>query len=319
MSRTRQYLAGGLSAASLLCATGLVRAAPPTVPVVSGTPHQALFAVSSYRDVGIAVGAAGVILESGDAGKSWKVVTPTPTPLSLLGVSVRQGHAIAVGQVGTVLVMDENGKWVKADGGTDNRLMSVSVNANGEAVAVGAFGTVLHSTDGGKTWAAIAPDWNGYAENGEQPHLYDVNIDDKGAITVAGEFGLILRSTDAGKTWKKLHKGDASLFAMEVSADGGGYAVGQNGVVLHSTDHGTSWGNVKVGTGAILLGVHASDGKVLITGMHDMLLSRDDGQRWNHVSDEEINTNWYQGISSTGAMSEVMVVGHSGNIVRLSD
>ena len=70
-------------------------------------------------------------------------------------------------------------------------------------------------------------------------------VDDKGVVTAVGEFGLVLRSADAGKTWQALHKGDASLFAMEVS-DGGGYAVGQNGAVLHSTDHGASWNEVKV-------------------------------------------------------------------------
>ncbi|HZR36704.1 MAG TPA: YCF48-related protein, partial [Nevskia sp.] len=138
-----------------------------------------------------------------------------------------------------------------------------------------------------------------------------------GVITLCGEFGLILRSGDAGKTWKTLHKGDASLFAMEVT-DGGGYAVGQNGAVLHSTDHGSSWSEVKVGTGAILLGVHSADGKVLITGMHDMLLSRDNGQNWTHLSSEEINTTWYQGTGGGGGQP-LLAVGHAGQIVRVAD
>ncbi|HZR35682.1 MAG TPA: hypothetical protein VFA75_09930, partial [Nevskia sp.] len=183
MSGTRKALAGALAGAGLLLVAGAgLAAAAPVVPLVSGTAHEALFAVSTFGNAGVAVGAAGAILESGDAGKTWKAVMPAPTPLSLLGVSVRQGHALAVGQMGTVLVMDEAGKWAKADAGTTNRLFGVSVNAGGEAVAVGAFGTVLRSADGGKTWASIAPDWNGYAENGEKPHLYDVDVDDKGVI-----------------------------------------------------------------------------------------------------------------------------------------
>jgi photosystem II stability/assembly factor-like uncharacterized protein len=251
---------GALAGAGLLLAAGLAQGAAAVTPLVTGTAHQALFSIATHGQVGIAVGAAGAIVESGDGGKSWKAVTPAPTPLSLLGVAVSQGHAIAVGQVGTILVMDSSGKWSKASAGTDNRLFAVSVNSAGEAVVVGGFGTVLHSADGGKTWTAIAPDWNGYAENGEQPHLYDVNIDDRGVITLCGEFGLILRSADAGKTWKTLHKGDASLFAMELKPGGNSYAVGQNGAMLRSTDGGNSWSDVSSGTGAILLGVHLVPG-----------------------------------------------------------
>jgi photosystem II stability/assembly factor-like uncharacterized protein len=320
VSRKGKGLAGVLAGAGLLLAAAGQAAAPaPVAHLVGGTAHQALFAVSTWGNAGVAVGAAGAIMESGDAGKTWKAVTPAPTPLSLLGVSVRQGHAVAVGQVGTVLVMDDSGKWVKADAGTDSRLFGVSVNAGGVAVAVGAFGTIIRSTDGGKTWATAAPDWNGYAENGEQPHLYDVNVDDNGVITAIGEFGLILRSADGGKTWKTLHKGDASLFALEVLPDGGGYAVGQNGVVLHSTDHGDTWNEVKVGTGAILLGVHAVDGKVLITGLHDMLLSRDNGQSWERLSSEEINTTWYQGTAGGDGGRPLLAVGHAGQIVRIAE
>lgn len=313
-------LAGVLLSGLLLSGGGgaLASGAAPITPVVSGTMHQALFGIASHGNVGIAVGVAGAIMESSDAGKTWKAVTPAPTPLSLFGVSLQQGHAVAVGQLGTVLVMDDSGKWVKGDSGTTNRLFGVSVNAAGVAVAVGAFGTAIRSADGGHTWTSIAPDWNGYTQNGEQPHLYDVDVDDKGVITMVGEFGFVLHSADDGKTWKTAHKGDASLFALELPADGPGYAVGQNGAVLRSTDHGNSWSDVNAGTGAILLGVHASaDGKVVLAGMHDMLLSRDSGQTWTHLASEEINTTWYQGVTGTGA--QVLAVGHSGQIVRIAD
>jgi photosystem II stability/assembly factor-like uncharacterized protein len=313
-----------LLCASLLVGAGMLSggaeavATSQVVLLVTGTAHQALFAVSTYGNAGIAVGAAGAILESGDAGKTWKAVTPAPTPLSLLGVSGGQGHAIAVGQLGTVLVRDSTGKWVKADAGTTTRLFSVSVNARGEAAAVGAFGTIIRSSDGGKTWTAAAPDWNGYAENGEQPHLYDVDVDDKGVITAVGEFGLILRSADGGKSWKTLHKGDASLFALELSDNGTGYAVGQNGAVLHSSDRGATWNEVKVGTRAILQGVHATAaGKVLITGLHEMLLSRDAGQSWSHLDSADISSTWYQGAG--GGTRALLAVGHSGRIIQIID
>ncbi len=320
MSRKNRWLAAGVAGAGLLLAGSAVSGAQPITPLVSGTAHQALFAISAQGDAAIAVGAAGAIVQSSDAGKTWKAVTPAPTPLTLLGVSVQQGHAIAVGQEGTVLVMDAGGKWNKAGSGTDNRLFGVSVNSSGLAVAVGAFGTALKSIDGGMNWASIAPDWNSYNKDGEQPHLYDVTVDESGAITMVGEFGLILRSVDGGKNWQTLHKGDASLFALDLPATGTAYAAGQNGALLRSTDHGANWSDVATGTTAILLGVHASaDGKVAVTGMHDMLLSTDDGKTWSHPGGEDINTTWYQGIAAVGAQQAVLAVGHSGQIIRIAD
>jgi photosystem II stability/assembly factor-like uncharacterized protein len=325
VSEKRSVWAGAmlsvLGGAGLLLVGSLASAAPSVAPVVSGTAHQALFAVSAHGDAAIAVGAAGAILESGDAGKSWKAVTPAPTPLSLLGVSVQQGHAIAVGQEGTVLVMDDAGKWAKSTSGTDNRLFAVSVNSGGRAVAVGAFGTAIKSEDGGASWASIAPDWTSYTKDGEQPHLYDVNVDEKGVVTMVGEFGLVVRSADGGKTWKTLHQGDASLFALYLPEDGAAYAAGQNGALIRSADHGATWSNVDAGTMAILLGVHAAGDKVVVTGLHDMLLSNDDGNSWTHLRSEEINTTWYQGVAGAGAGASqtVLAVGHSGEIIRVAD
>jgi len=145
-------------------------------------------------------------------------------------------------------------------------------------------------------------------------------VDESGAITMVGEFGLILRSVDGGKSWQTLHKGDASLFTLDLPASGTAYAAGQNGALLRSTDHGASWSDVSTGTTAILLGVYASaDGKVLVTGMHDMMSSADDGKSWSHLGGEEINTTWYQGIAGVGTARTVLAVGHSGQIIRIAD
>ena len=86
------------------------------------------------------------------------------------------------------------------------------------------------------------------------------------------------------------------------------------GAFFSDAFHGKAWVS-----GAILLGVHAAaDGKVVLTGMHDMLLSRDSGQTWTHLASEEINTTWYQGVTGTGT-AQVLAVGHSGQIVRIAD
>jgi hypothetical protein len=291
----------------------------PMKALLHGTAHQALFSVATHGDAAIAVGAAGEIVESSDAGKSWKTVQPAPTSLSLLGVAIADGQALAVGQEGLVLVMDSDGKWKKAASGTDNRLFAVAANAHGRAVAVGAFGTIIQSDDGGNSWASIAPDWTKVTKDGEQPHLYDVAVDESGVATVAGEFGLIMRSGDGGKTWQTLHQGDASMFAMQLLADGSGYAVGQDGTVLHRAAGDASWEAVDAGTKAILLGVHVAGEAITVTGMHDMVRSADGGKTWTHIGGGEATSTWYEGISGLGSSGSMLVVGHSGQIVILAD
>ena len=310
-----------LMAASLaLAAFGASAAADTAVPLkalVSGTAHEALFAIAIDGKLGVAVGAAGQIMESADAGGNWKAAAPL-TEMSLLGVALNRERAVAVGQQGLVLVRPQGKTWSKADSGSTNRLFAVRINAKGQALAVGAFGTVLKSDDGGEHWRSIAPQWISIMEQGEEPHLYDAEIDDQGVLTIAGEFGLILRSSDGGTTWKKLHKGEASLFAFQIRSDGVGYAVGQSGAFLRTVDHGETWSEQPSGSAAILLGVSSvSAGHVVVTGMHDMLVSDDDGKTWRHVADPEVTTSWYQGVASDAAGVSALVVGHAGQIVRV--
>jgi len=289
-----------------------------TAEIVSGTAHQALFAVASDQSDAVAVGAAGEILQSGDAGRTWQQAIPLPTRLGLLGVAVVAGHSIAVGQMGTVLLKDGGGAWIPAASGVHERLFAVALNLRGVAAAVGGFGTILRSTDDGHSWAQVAPDWSSYAADGQQPHLYDVVVDDNGVITAVGEFGLILRSAD-GHNWQTLHKGDASLFAIDLRADGGGYAVGQNGTVLHTSDGGATWEAQHSGTGAILLGVRStSSGYVMATGMHEMLISKDTGKTWSHPEGSRFASSWYQGIAQIPSRQAWLVVGNAGQILTIN-
>ncbi|MGH8506034.1 MAG: WD40/YVTN/BNR-like repeat-containing protein [Stenotrophobium sp.] len=283
----------------------------------SGTAHDALFSIAFNGSNGYAVGTAGELLHSNDAGKDWTLVK-APTLRALLGVAACAGHTIAVGQEGIIVVSDGNGQWHKVPSGTSNRLFSVSVNPAGYAVAVGAFGTILKSQDGGQTWSSIAPDWTSYTPDGAQPHLYAVALDDKGGITLAGEFGLILRSSDSGASWKVLHKDEASLFALDIRPDGTGFAVGQSGTVLKTTDGGATWSDIKVDSSANLLGVSTgANGHVVITGMHDMLISDDDGASFRHVDDAGVRAAWYQGIARSSPDAPAYATGHSGQIIRI--
>jgi photosystem II stability/assembly factor-like uncharacterized protein len=282
-----------------------------------GTRHQALFAVAFDNDAGVAVGASGAVLESSDGGQHWQPIPKAVTPLALLAVDVRGTKRLAVGQRGVVLRKEGAGAWVASSAGTDERLFGVSENATGLAVAVGSFGTVMKSTDGGQNWQKLTVDWAPFAEAGTEPHLYAVKVDDAGTITMGGEFGLILRSGDGGGTWKALHKGDASVLAIELRVDGVGYAVGQNGSILRSKDGGATWDSVNAGTKAILLGVRSAAGSVYVTGMRNMLVSSDDGATWRAVTGGDFSVAWYAGVAASPSKKGVIAVGQAGRVLGI--
>ncbi len=314
--RLRRSLQAVLIAALAVC-EGAGADAAKLDTAVTGTAHEALFGIASQNNSIVAVGAGGAILASADRGATWKTVMPAPTPLSLLGVAIAPGHALTVGQMGTVLRLDDNGHWQKVDSGTDARLFSVAVNDKGRAIAVGSFGTIIESDDGGSSWKAVAPDWTPYTQDGAQPHLYAAAVDEAGVLTVAGEFGLIVRSSDAGASWQVLHKGDASLFALDLHDPAAGFAVGQTGTVLRTTDGGKTWSDASSGTDASLLGVRAvGGGHVVVTGIRELLASTDGGQTWQRISNPDIATSWYQGVDANGD-GGAWIVGHSGRILRL--
>ncbi len=317
-------LVGGVWLQSALASTALE-------VVVSGIPHQALFAIDFDGDTGYAVGAGGEVQRTTDGGRSWSREAP-PGRHSMLGVAVRGERAVAVGQMGLIAVRDRQGSWVMAASGTEERLFDVDINARGVAIAVGAFGALLRSEDGGQTWSQAQPQWRGiFKDSGGrlgdffEPSLYGVQLSDDGQAWVVGEVGLILYSKDAGLTWQVAHAGesrpegvDPTLSSIQVRSDGKGYAVGQEGYMLTSRDGGLSWSTVERKTHSNLLSVSTDPrGTVVVTGMRDLLFSPNDGRSWKSVQGEDIAIGWYSGAGRSSEKDVSYIVGNAGRILRL--
>lgn len=286
--------------------------------VHQGIVHDALYDVCLDGQSGLAVGVAGTVLSTNDAGLTWQDGS-AGVSAALLGVSCGKDVSLVVGQGGLILRKAGDGDWVKIDSGTDQRLLSVSANASGLAVAVGGFGTVLKSTDGGLTWAPQSFDWEAILNDFYEPHVYDVNVSPEGVITVVGEFDLVLRSADQGETWATVNQGDTSLFAVDFRDTSSGFAVGQDGKVVKTLDGGLSWTVMPVPTSENLLDVWSSGSQVLVSGIRTLMRSRDDGLNWEIITEGDVTVQWYQalkGVTSGGADSVVMV-GHSGRIISI--
>ena len=310
---TRAIAVALVGAAALLPLLVQAEGASSVTTVATGTGRQDLYATAMDGKFGLAVGANGGVRETKDGGKSWSQV-PFNGKEALLGVSLKAGRAVVVGQNGAIFLRATDGSWTKAQSGTDARLFGISINSRGDAVAVGSFGTIIKSTDGGKTWQPAPANWSDYAENGEEPHLYDAFVDEAGVATVIGEFGLILRSTPEDASWRALHRGEESLFALDLQPSGIGYAVGQSGAVVTTKDAGQTWQKIDVGTKAILLGVRVMDERrVLITALREAVESRDGGATWKALTAPEVTKNWMLGVAESESGS-ALLVGQSGRI-----
>jgi photosystem II stability/assembly factor-like uncharacterized protein len=314
MARTAAAI--GLALALAAAAVPVVAAGPGVLR--QGIAHDALYDLCFDARGGVAVGAAGTLLEAGTAGEDWRPHAGEPlTTLALLGAGCGGGRRLAVGQVGTML-LDEGSGWTRVESGTGQRLLAADLDSAGLAFAVGGFGTVLRSRDGGRHWESLAFDWQAIVEDFAEPHLYAVEVAEDGVVTIVGEFEMVLRSTDGGDSWMRVHRGDASLFGLHLRPDGAGFAVGQQGRVLATRDGGASWQVLDTGQDASLLDVwSAPDGSIVASGMRTMLSSSDAGESWRVIEGADIATGWYAGLAepTAGAGTRLVSAGHTGRVL----
>jgi photosystem II stability/assembly factor-like uncharacterized protein len=310
-----------LSITLLACSFALPLAAvSEPVQVYRGTAHDAFFGLCLDGQQGIAVGGAGLVIESADGGQSWTPAAQAFTESALLDVSCGAGTSLIVAQEGGIY-RQSDGAYQAVDSGTDARLLSVASNSHGLAFAVGSFGAILRSEDGGLTWESLSTDWEAILNDFVEPHLYDVTVSETGVVTIVGEFELVVRSQDGGETWETVHIGEASLFGLNLNADGSGFAVGQEGRIIGTTDGGASWAEVPTPTGSILLNVWSRGDDVLVSGIRNVLRSSDGGATWTLIDGGDLNTGWYQGlvvIGEDGAPgATALLAGHQGSVIEL--
>lgn len=307
--------------------------------VTQMTPHDRLYAVAFGGDVGVAVGHAGLILETTNGGKTWaKAAEQPPTKLAMHGIAIAGERSIVVGQQGLVMVREGRGAWRKVDSGSTMRLLRVGLNKNGLAVAVGAFGTLLKSTDGGETWTSIAPNWAELYKSSntggqfetvrDEPTLYVVKVFDDGSILIGGEYGQLNLSSDGGATWAASFQGVSAenaatpptIFGMNIGDDGVGYASGQGGLVIKTGDAGRTWTQMPSGSEASLFDIDSTrDGHVVAVGMRAGLVSADGGATWKSLDALDLSLNWYAGLSrgTSTPGNALFAVGHSGRVLNL--
>ncbi len=182
-------------------------AGTPTVHVTQG--GQRLSGVALVGKDVVAVGNGGTALRWD--GKVWQSET-TGVQFNLSAIAAHGDTAWAVGEFGTVVKRDKDGKWTKEASGESFNLHRVVAWADG-AVAVGDNGLVL-AREGGK-WTKVF----------ESPglFLYGVTRRGDGTVVAVGWKGTLV--VGSGKDWKAVDSGLPNVL-LDVGA------VGKSAVVV---------------------------------------------------------------------------------------
>src|SRR5215216_4277397 len=196
--------------------------------------------------VGYAVGDAGTILKSTDAGMTWAPLTSGTTNALHAVFFFDTAHGVTVGEQGLILRTTNGGNtWQTITSGVVDTLRSVAFNGiNG--ISGGDSQTILYSTDQGASWQISQTGFFGGGFPGAQMLSATEGF-------VAGENSifapLLGTSTDGGVTWgfqSFLFDGNEGgctdvFFFDQISGVVSGTVFDGRGAIARTTDGGATW------------------------------------------------------------------------------
>ncbi len=265
-----------------------------------------LTAVTFVNDrLGWAVGHAGVILHSSDAGSSWELQFDgyraniayrdyTQVKREQLEAEVAALEAQA-GPDDTELLDDmayalEDAVFAQEDAqdaiatGPADPFLDVLFVSESQGYAVGAYGMLYRTNDGGKQWQLAIED----IDNIDRFHYYAIAAGNANTLFLSGEAGLLYVSSDAGATWTRIPDlYDGSLFGVIVATDEV-MTFGLRGNSFVSSDAGVSWQKRETDQSYSLYGGSLlDDGRAALVGAGGSVLLLDDSgqvKRYSHPS-----------------------------------
>ena len=210
-----------------------------------------VFFLSDGRE-GWAVGDAGTIVHTTDAGVTWRTQT-SQASANLNGVFFADPDTgWVVGGLGTVLrTSNRGGTWTRLQLGFGEIIMTAVHFTNRDTgYVVGSAGAVLRTVNGGRVW--------------EKQNLTGITL--RGVSFaglegwVVGDGGEIFGTVDAGEVWTRLQPSITSLALRAVSrrSSAAAWAAGAQGAAPRTADVGGTvvWLNGSAGASNDLEGIH---------------------------------------------------------------
>lgn len=244
-----------------------------------------------------AVGHSGVILQSIDNAKTWRLMLEGNQVNQLLVSSAQlslKELTLAYEQADEEEKEDleyevEDAEFALSNAefdvglGPSNPFLDVLFLDEKRGFAVGAYGFFVSTVDGGASWQSVAD----RLENFDRYHLNTLTQLNGGAIIIAGEAGTLFASNDEGDYWETLYGPyQGSFFGIQaLPGEGEALLYGLKGHVFKTQDAGQSWGQVQTGVETSLTTSAISPaGKVVVAGLSGVVLvSIDEGETFNAI------------------------------------
>ncbi len=263
---------------------------------------------------GWAVGDAGVILHTSNAGVTWTHQF-SHTTAQLTAVSFADSRfGMVVGDTGVAYRTSDGGStWVRQTVRTHLSLRAVAVIDSLHAIAISVFG--IHKTiDGGQSWWQVTS----YSAFGSVFFITPL------IGYVAGFPGKVMKTTDGGYSWFDASAGGGSFLYGPCMADtNNGFACSSAGGLYRTTDGGAHWSSQSTDASNWLQGTACLNrDTVVVVGFHPVgntfngviLLSQDGGITWSPMK----NANYGYYFAAAAPHGFLYVCGENGVIMRLS-
>jgi photosystem II stability/assembly factor-like uncharacterized protein len=176
---------------------------------------------------GIAVGAYGLALATGDGGTTWREVAIDPEERHLNAVGAGpHGELYVAGENGAVFRSRDAGQtWSVAPTPYSGSLFGLLVLRDGALLVFGLRGHVLRSEDGAATWSAV--------DTGTDATLLGGAELPGGTVVIVGLSGTILASGDGGRRFTARNRPDRHALAAALPGPRGSLLlVGEDGPAL---------------------------------------------------------------------------------------
>ncbi len=208
--------------------------------------------------IGYAVGNAGRIFKTTDAGHSWtnQPLTGNDSARNYYGVYFTDAlNGIAVGgnktndSIQTILKTTDGGNnWTVITDNLGSMLEDVMFIDTNNGIAVGDKGKILITNDGGTTWTTSAVTGNLTSREFSGVHFFDANTGIVvGGNTANDSIQTIIKTTDGGQNWNIEVDSIASMLRTVCFYSATeGYTAGDDGVIKFTNDQGITWTRLNI-------------------------------------------------------------------------
>lgn len=194
-------------------------------------------AAASSGETVVVSTSGGVVLVSGDQGRSWRRQVLSDAPASLIALAAcPDGTFAALDFYRKVWWSDTAARqWQATPLPGEAEPLALSCDASGRVWVTGARTALWQSADRGRHWTV--------RDFGRDAVLTAVHFVDAEHGVLAGEFGLSWATTDGGQTWQPRPEMPGSFYPYSmVFADARhGWASGLGGRLLQTDDAGQHW------------------------------------------------------------------------------